>query len=60
MNGHQFAVLFKAYGGIKAIHVHPHRGKRTGQRGWANTVICHDGFRRTLTKAQSLSLAKEK
>lgn len=58
MNGRQLAALFKENGGVKAVHVHPHTDKRTGQRGWANTIICHDGFRRALTRAQSESLVR--
>lgn len=58
MNGRQLAALFAEHGGIRTIHVHPAVCKRTGRRGWANTYICNDGFRRTLTRAQDLSLAK--
>jgi hypothetical protein len=56
MNGRQLAALFEEHGGIKTVHVHPHTDKRKGQRGWANTIECHDGFRRTLTRAEERSL----
>jgi hypothetical protein len=60
MNAHQITALFEEHGGLKTVHTHPARCRRTGMRGWANTCTCHDGFTRTLTKRESDALAAYK
>lgn len=50
------------HGGIAEIRTHraePHFDRRTGTyrcAGWANTISCRDGWRRTLTKRDEREL----
>lgn len=52
MNGTQLLELYNQHGGIARIHVHPVRG------GWANTVVCWDGYMRRQTAREDRMLAK--
>ena len=36
--------LIKEHGGIRTFHTHP-----CGCGGWCNTIVCADGYSRTLT-----------
>lgn len=41
--------VLESHGGIASVHTRPWRDLTTGEKGWANTVVCHDGYERTLT-----------
>jgi hypothetical protein len=56
MRGRELDALFTQHGGIVRIITHPAIDRRTGRRGWANTVECADGFTRQLTIAEENSL----
>lgn len=52
--------LVTQHGGIQEVRTHRAESfdRRTGggRRGWANTIVCRDGWTRTLTPAEEVAL----
>lgn len=61
MKAPKLVAQLREHGGIARIHVHPARGLNDAGElvdGWANTVVCKDGFRRQLTTIEHGVLAR--
>jgi len=57
--------LVSQHGGVERVHTHPVTAfnRRTGAydtRGWVNTIVCRDGWKRRLTKREEVALARER
>ena len=55
MNGVQLMHEIERHGGLVEVHT---RQTRRGCSGWANTLICKDGWKYTTTARQDRALIK--
>lgn len=55
MNGTHLLAELAKHGGLARVHTRPVRASN-GSRGWANTLVCHDGWKYTTTAREDHAL----
>lgn len=58
MSGRQLQEVLDSHGGVVSVHTHPATCRHAGRAGWANTLVCRDGYRRTLARWEERALLR--